>query len=223
MLPIALKGLLARKLRTALTGFAVVLGVAFVVGTFVFTDTIDASFKDLFERTQKGVDVSVQARKPVDDDFTLAPLLPSDTLDRIAAVEGVDAAAGQFEGSATLLDAEGDPIVSNAGPTLLFSTVEDRFEAVEYAEGDAPDTPGEVAIARAVVARPAIVFADEPTGNLDSKSSEEVLALLRHAVDDFGQTVIMVTHDEQAASVADRIVVLRDGQVVEDNLMRAAA
>jgi putative ABC transport system ATP-binding protein len=66
------------------------------------------------------------------------------------------------------------------------------------------------------VHRPAVVFADEPTGNLDSRSSEEVLDLLRQAVDDFGQTVIMVTHDPQAAAVADRIVVLRDGQVVHD-------
>jgi len=80
-----------------------------------------------------------------------------------------------------------------------------------------------VAVARALVHRPAVVFADEPTGNLDSKSSEEVLALLRHAVDDFGQTVIMVTHDEQAASVADRVVVLHDGQVVEDTVTSAAA
>jgi len=80
-----------------------------------------------------------------------------------------------------------------------------------------------VAAARALVHRPAVVFADEPTGNLDSKSSEEVLALLRHAVDDFGQTVIMVTHDEQAASVADRVVVLHDGQVVEDTVTSAAA
>jgi putative ABC transport system ATP-binding protein len=73
-----------------------------------------------------------------------------------------------------------------------------------------------VALARALVHRPAVVFADEPTGNLDSRSSDEVLGLLRHAVDDFGQTVIMVTHDPQAASVADRIVVLRDGEVVHD-------
>ena len=73
-----------------------------------------------------------------------------------------------------------------------------------------------VAVARALVHRPAVVFADEPTGNLDSRSSEEVLALLRQAVDDFGQTVIMVTHDAQAASVADRIVVLRDGEIVHD-------
>jgi putative ABC transport system ATP-binding protein len=73
-----------------------------------------------------------------------------------------------------------------------------------------------VAVARALIHRPAVVFADEPTGNLDSKSSEEVLDLLRHAVDDFGQTVVMVTHDAPAASHADRIVVLRDGEIVHD-------
>ena len=73
-----------------------------------------------------------------------------------------------------------------------------------------------VAVARALVSKPAVVFADEPTGNLDSKASAEVLGLLRQAVDEFGQTVIMVTHDAQAASVADRIVILRDGQVVHD-------
>jgi putative ABC transport system ATP-binding protein len=73
-----------------------------------------------------------------------------------------------------------------------------------------------VAVARALIHRPAVVFADEPTGNLDSASSDEVLALLRHAVDDFGQTVVMVTHDAHAASVADRIVVLSDGRIVHD-------
>jgi putative ABC transport system ATP-binding protein len=73
-----------------------------------------------------------------------------------------------------------------------------------------------VAVARALISKPAVVFADEPTGNLDSKASEEVLQLLRHAVDDFGQTVVMVTHDPEAASHADRLVVLRDGRVVHD-------
>jgi putative ABC transport system ATP-binding protein len=73
-----------------------------------------------------------------------------------------------------------------------------------------------VAVARALVHRPAVLFADEPTGNLDSRSSEEVLGLLRQAVDEFGQTVIMVTHDATAAAVADRIVVLSDGKVVHD-------
>ena len=73
-----------------------------------------------------------------------------------------------------------------------------------------------VAVARALVSRPAVVFADEPTGNLDSSASSEVLALLRLAVDDFDQTVVMVTHDAHAASVADRLVVLEDGRIVRD-------
>jgi putative ABC transport system ATP-binding protein len=73
-----------------------------------------------------------------------------------------------------------------------------------------------VAVARALVSRPAVVFADEPSGNLDSKSSGDVLALLRHAVDDFSQTVVMVTHDAHAASFADRLLVLADGRIVHD-------
>jgi putative ABC transport system ATP-binding protein len=73
-----------------------------------------------------------------------------------------------------------------------------------------------VAVARALASHPAVVFADEPTGNLDSKASGEVLDLLRQAVDEFGQTVVMVTHDPDAASHADRLLVLRDGKVVHD-------
>ncbi len=73
-----------------------------------------------------------------------------------------------------------------------------------------------VAVARALVSKPAVVFADEPTGNLDSRASDEVLMLLRQAVDDFGQTVIMVTHEAHAAAFADRLVVLRDGRVWHD-------
>jgi putative ABC transport system ATP-binding protein len=70
-----------------------------------------------------------------------------------------------------------------------------------------------VAVARALVTRPAVVFGDEPTGNLDSTSSREILALLRRAVDEFGQTIVMVTHDPSAATIADRVVFLTDGRL----------
>ena len=73
-----------------------------------------------------------------------------------------------------------------------------------------------VAVARALVSRPAVIFADEPTGNLDSATSTEVLQLLRRAVDEFGESVVMVTHDEHAASFADRRIELVDGRVVRD-------
>jgi putative ABC transport system ATP-binding protein len=74
-----------------------------------------------------------------------------------------------------------------------------------------------VAVARALVSKPAVVFADEPTGNLDSKASGDVLRLLRQAVDQFEQTVIMVTHDPAAAAHADRLITLRDGKIVHDD------
>ena len=74
-----------------------------------------------------------------------------------------------------------------------------------------------VAVARALLSQPAVVFGDEPTGNLDSKTSTEVLELLRRAVDEFGQTVIMVTHDASAAAIADRVLFLRDGKLVRDS------
>lgn len=73
-----------------------------------------------------------------------------------------------------------------------------------------------VACARALVGRPDILFGDEPTGNLDSTSSAEVLSILRSAADDFGQTVVIVTHDPRAATYADRVIMLADGRVVHE-------
>jgi putative ABC transport system ATP-binding protein len=73
-----------------------------------------------------------------------------------------------------------------------------------------------VAVARALASQPDIIFADEPTGNLDSRSGTEILTFMRHAVKDLGQTIVMVTHDPVAASYADRIIFLADGQVVDE-------
>jgi putative ABC transport system ATP-binding protein len=73
-----------------------------------------------------------------------------------------------------------------------------------------------VALARALVTRPTVIFADEPTGNLDSASSGEVLELLRRSVDELGQTTVMVTHDPRAAAMADRILFIADGLIVKD-------
>src|SRR5216117_3821808 len=70
-----------------------------------------------------------------------------------------------------------------------------------------------VAIARALVSRPSVVFADEPTGNLDSRTSQEILELIRDSVASYGQTTVMVTHDPRAAAIADRVVFLADGQL----------
>ena len=73
-----------------------------------------------------------------------------------------------------------------------------------------------VAIARALVSRPTVIFADEPTGNLDSKTGAEILELLRQSVADYGQTTVMVTHDPSAAAIADRVLFLADGELVKE-------
>ena len=73
-----------------------------------------------------------------------------------------------------------------------------------------------VACARAIMARPSVIFADEPTGNLDSRSSREVLGFLKDSVRAYGQTIVMVTHDPRAASYADRVLVLADGRITRD-------
>ncbi len=73
-----------------------------------------------------------------------------------------------------------------------------------------------VAVARALVSRPSVMFADEPTGNLDSTTGGEILALLRDSVDSLGQTTVMVTHDAHAAAIADRVLFLADGRIVRD-------
>jgi putative ABC transport system ATP-binding protein len=73
-----------------------------------------------------------------------------------------------------------------------------------------------VAVARALASQPAIIFADEPTGNLDSTTGTEILTFMRHAVKELGQTIVMVTHDPVAASYADRIIFLADGQIVDE-------
>jgi putative ABC transport system ATP-binding protein len=73
-----------------------------------------------------------------------------------------------------------------------------------------------VAVARALVSRPEVIFADEPTGNLDSKSGAEILGFMRRAVNELGQTIVMVTHDPVAAAYADRVVILADGKIVDE-------
>src|SRR4051812_14691470 len=149
MTKLALKGLLTRKLRSVLTGFAVVIGVAFVVGTLVFTDTINESFKSLFERVQKGVDVSVEAHQAVKADFEAPPTMPASTLDKVNATPGVDAAEGGVSSDGTLLDDKGEPIKSNGPPTIIVSaSTEKRFRSLDYKSGGPPTTPDEVAIDR---------------------------------------------------------------------------
>jgi len=79
-----------------------------------------------------------------------------------------------------------------------------------------------VAIARALISEPALILADEPTGNLDSRSGDEVAGLLRRVVDEWGRSILMVTHDPRIAAYADRIIFLKDGRVVDETRLNLA-
>ena len=154
MTRMALRGLFARKLRTALTGFAVVIGVAFVAGTFIFTDTINASFNDLFERVSKGVDVSVTAKQPVEGDFggRIQPL-PHGTLEKVEPAPGVEAAEGASRPRWRSSTRTASAIGGNGPPSILFSTSEERFDPLTYVDGGPADDAGEVTLDKATADR----------------------------------------------------------------------
>ncbi len=161
---VALRGLLSRKLRSVLTGFAVVIGVAFVVGTLVFTDTIDESFKNLFERTSQGVDVAVEGRQAVKSDFSVPPTMPADTLEKVKSVPGVAVAEGGVTSDGTLLDKQGEVIVSQGPPTLIVSeNTEKIFQVLDYEEGKAPASADEVALDRGTATKYDFKVGDKAT------------------------------------------------------------
>lgn len=101
-----------------------------------------------------------------------------------------------------------------------FKEVTDRLGLAQRLDHKPSELSGgqqqRVAVARALISKPAIIFGDEPTGNLDSNASTEVLSILRASVDELGQTVVIVTHDAKAASYADRVVFLADGRLVQE-------
>ena len=147
MLRTALKGIAANRLRFALTGLAVVLGVAFVTGSFVFTDTINARFETLFTDVYAGVDATIRpdgsAAGAEDDHLTEA------LLDEVRATEGVARAHGSVGGVAQLIDGDGEPIGGQGPPTLGFSWLEDpslNALRIEEGNGRAPTAPGELVI-----------------------------------------------------------------------------
>src|SRR5918992_1618521 len=161
MVRMAVRGLLARKLRSALTGFAVVIGVAFVAGTFVFTDTINESFKDLFERVSKGVDVSVTANQPVEGDFGgRIQELPPGTLEKVDAAPGVEAAEARLEAQVAIFDEERERIGGNGPPSIVFSSSEERFDPQTYVEGQPARAPGQVTLDEATADREGFAVGD---------------------------------------------------------------
>ena len=155
MLRAVLKGLLAHKLRLFLTAIAVVLGVAFVAGTFVLTDTIDKTFNTLFTEISAGTDITVRAESGFGDDANLdvsRNTIPSSLLAAVRAVPGVEAADGTVSGYAQFIDEQGKAVVTTGAPTLGFNWTEPGLSPLTLRSGREPQRDGEVVV-DAVTAR----------------------------------------------------------------------
>jgi putative ABC transport system permease protein len=144
----ALKTIFAHKLRLALTAMSVVLGVGFIAGTFIFTDTIDNTFSDLFDDVFAGQDVIVQGESEFDVGFSGPPPIAASVLDMVLAVPGVDAAEGTVGGFAVISDKDGDAIVPTGPPTLGGSWTEDQRLAgnIVLRDGREPSGSAEVTV-----------------------------------------------------------------------------
>jgi putative ABC transport system permease protein len=147
MTAVTLRGLFARKTRALLTGLAVLLGVAMIAGTYVFTDTINSSFDKIFESANEGVDVVVSGRSEFDTDMgPVSAEVPDSLIQRVREVPGVLIAAGSVEDYASIFKANGDQIETMGAPPLLFSRPPQRFDPLDYTEGEPPASPQEAAI-----------------------------------------------------------------------------
>jgi putative ABC transport system permease protein len=132
MTAVTLRGLFARKTRAVLTGLAVLLGVAMIAGTYVFTDTINSSFDQIFENANEGVDVVVSGRSEFDTDMgPVSQEIPDSLVTRVRKVPGVQLAAGSVEDFASIFKANGDQIKTLGAPPLLFSRPPERFDPLD--------------------------------------------------------------------------------------------
>jgi len=148
MLRAAIKNLLGHKLRMFLTGFSIILGVSFVAGTYIFTDSISSTFNNLFSNVFSGIDVTVRPKK-AEFGGNSSQTFPEDVLSKIKEIDQVSIAEGGVAGYAQFLGKDGKPLGGQGPPTLGFSwTIEDGLNPLEISEGDgrAPTAPGEVAM-----------------------------------------------------------------------------
>jgi putative ABC transport system permease protein len=151
MFRLTVKGLWAHKLRFALTGLAVVLGVAFMAGTMVLTDTMSRTFNGIFTTANEGIDVVVQQPEAIDGEFTeVRERVPADVVDQVRAVNGVSAAAGSVQGFAQLVQADGEVrSLDGFGVTIGTNWLPDGLSPLQLDSGHAPHGPDEVVLDKA--------------------------------------------------------------------------
>jgi putative ABC transport system permease protein len=143
---VALRGLAQRKLRAFVTVVAVLLGVAFIAGSYVLTDTINKSFDDIFDVAYAGTDVAISSSTTGSMDATDLPAFPESYLDEVRQVDGVEKAAGGIFSIARFVDAQGDQLSSSFAPEFVSSVSPKPFDTLTYTEGHPPRTAGETSI-----------------------------------------------------------------------------
>ncbi|HEX2119837.1 MAG TPA: FtsX-like permease family protein [Acidimicrobiales bacterium] len=192
MLRAILKGVLAHKLRLFLTAMAVVLGVSFVAGTYVLTDTINKTFDTLFTEISAGVDVSVRAQSGFEDDAggieTTRDTVPASVLEAVRRVPGVEAAEPTVTGYAQFIDEQGKAVATSGAPTLGFNWTDPELSPLQLRSGRAPQGPGEVVV-DAVTAR-----------EHDFAVGDRVRMLFRGPTEDF--TIVGITGFGEADNLA---------------------
>lgn len=149
MTSLTLRSLASRKLRTALTSIAIILGVAMISGTFVLTDTINKSFDDIFQAGYEGVDVAVSPRTVEGlegDTGPVAEPLPQALVQRVAAVDGVALAEGSVTGQVSIRGKDGDAVTQGGAPNFAASVMDERFTPFRYTEGREPAADNEVSL-----------------------------------------------------------------------------
>ncbi len=142
MTSLAVKSLWARKVRALATTFAVVIGVAFVVGTYILTDTMFAAFDQIFNDSLKGTSVVVSAKNPVEQDSGEIPTISASLLPRARKTPGVRLAAGAIFTPGGFFNEKGDAIGSQFAPKFISSTLPDGLESLTYVDGHAPRDRG---------------------------------------------------------------------------------
>ena len=145
MTKLALRGIAERKLRSALTAIAVLLGVSMISGTYVLTDQIRDSFKDILETGNEGTDAVLTADTEFSSNYSQEERLPASLVDRVQQVPGVETAAGQRQAFGALI-VDGEEIRTAGAPSLVFGTSPEPFDATEPAEGRDPVNSGEIAV-----------------------------------------------------------------------------
>ena len=146
MTKVAIRGLAQRKLRAFITTLAVLLGVAFIAGSYVLTDTINRSFDDIFDQAYAGTDVAVSSSTTGQTDGADLPPFSERYLDRVRQVDGVEKAAGGIFSTARFVDAEGEQLSAGFAPEFVSSTAPAPFETLTYTEGRPPENADEASI-----------------------------------------------------------------------------